>query len=198
MKGFKDKSGKFRPTGNKTKSTLKKTDVRKKQTVGVNEVNKLVRTKGTVEEFNKRQRDEKLERQYDYFLQGMNNFGTGDIASAVNKADEVNIGGKELSDLVREFSDDTETPLEDVDINAVLYEHILSPASGMIETATGYNPQDEGFYVAGNFMATSYDYSTQNQDDLQEAINKLSDNDKKRLNENKWVHNFLEDVDVTI
>ncbi len=32
MKGFKDKSGKFRPTGNKTKSSLKKSDVRKKET----------------------------------------------------------------------------------------------------------------------------------------------------------------------
>ncbi len=33
MKGFKDKSGKFRPTGSKTKSSLKKSDVRKKETV---------------------------------------------------------------------------------------------------------------------------------------------------------------------
>jgi hypothetical protein len=47
MKGFK-KDGKFIPTGNKSKSSLKKTDVRKKQTVGVNEVNSLLRTKKTV------------------------------------------------------------------------------------------------------------------------------------------------------
>ncbi len=31
MKGFKDKSGKFRPTGSKSKSTLKKSDVRHKK-----------------------------------------------------------------------------------------------------------------------------------------------------------------------
>ena len=29
MKGFKDKSGKFRPTGNKSKSSLKKSDVKR-------------------------------------------------------------------------------------------------------------------------------------------------------------------------
>jgi len=50
MKGFKDKSGKFRPTGNKTKSTLKKSDIRKKQTVGVNKVNSVLRTKETVQQ----------------------------------------------------------------------------------------------------------------------------------------------------
>ena len=43
-KGFK-KDGKFRPTGNKPKSSLKKTDVRKKQTVGVKEVNSLLKTR---------------------------------------------------------------------------------------------------------------------------------------------------------
>lgn len=45
MKGFKDKSGKFRPTGTKSKSNLKKSDVRKKETVGVKEVNNVLRTK---------------------------------------------------------------------------------------------------------------------------------------------------------
>ncbi len=49
MKGFKDKSGKFRPTGSKSKSTLKKTDVRKKQTVGVNKVNSVLRTKKKID-----------------------------------------------------------------------------------------------------------------------------------------------------
>ena len=48
MKGFK-KDGKFRPTGNKSKSALKKSNIRNKQTVGVKEANSLLRTKDSVD-----------------------------------------------------------------------------------------------------------------------------------------------------
>lgn len=46
--GFK-KNGKFIPTVNKKSSSVSKTTLRKKQTVGVNEVNSLLRTKQTNE-----------------------------------------------------------------------------------------------------------------------------------------------------
>jgi hypothetical protein len=48
LKGFK-KDGKFIPTGNKSKSSLKKTDVRKKETIGVKEANDLLRTKESLD-----------------------------------------------------------------------------------------------------------------------------------------------------
>jgi len=39
LKGFKDKSGKFRPTGSKSKSSLKKSDIRKKEEINMNSGN---------------------------------------------------------------------------------------------------------------------------------------------------------------
>lgn len=53
MKGFK-KDGKFRPTGNKSKSSLKKSDVRRKETLSTVGVDKL-----------KKRKDESIEKSYE-------------------------------------------------------------------------------------------------------------------------------------
>jgi len=203
MKGFK-KDGKFRPTGNKSKSSLKKTDVRNKQTVGVNEVNKLIRTKGTVDEFNKRQRKEKLDREYDYFLQGMNDYGTGDVANAISFADEVDIDGRELSDLVREQAEQLETPLEDVDINYIIYDHVLQMARNKIDSVLGFdflNDTKAGgteFYTAGNYMATSYDYSEETKEELQKKFDDATPDERQEIYDDKFARVFLEYVDIDV
>ncbi len=44
--GFK-KNGKFIPTGGKKSSSIKKSSIRSKQTIGVNEANSILRTKQT-------------------------------------------------------------------------------------------------------------------------------------------------------
>lgn len=200
MKGF-TKDGKFRPTEKGSLRTVSKEQIHKVHPfVPVSVGNKeLIRHKNSVnDEKAEEKRKERTDYQYDQFLQQVTDYGSGDISHAIDKADEVGIGGKELSDLVREFSDETEVELQDVDINAVLYEHIMGIADGLIETATGFRPVDEGFYVAGNYLATTYDYTTEAQEGLQEAINKLDKSEKNRLKENRFSRSFLEDVDIEI
>ena len=46
--GYK-KNGKFIPTGSKKSSSVSKTTIKKKQTIGVNEANSLLRTKQTTD-----------------------------------------------------------------------------------------------------------------------------------------------------
>jgi hypothetical protein len=141
--------------------------------------------------------DERNERQFDRFTSSITDFGSGDIASAVDKADEVGISGSELADIVREFGDETGTPLNDIDVVAVLFDHILQNARNEIDSVLNFDVMNDGdFYVAGNFLATTYDYSTESQEKLTKLINEASKSDLKRLSENIFVRSFLNDVEV--
>ena len=149
------------------------------------------------------QHEKHMEREYDSFLNGINEFGSGDIANAVSKANELNISGRELSDLVRSFADDTDTPLEDVDINYVIYDHELQTARNKIDSVLGYDFLNDfsgstEFYTAGNYMATSFDYSEDAVAELQEKINEATGEQKDELEDDIFVKIFLEDVQVEI
>jgi len=196
LKGFKDSSGKFHPITEhkgvrKSRDQSAKTEgVRMKRTSGRN-LEKMFEIKPTSGS------DERTERQFDRFTSSITDFGSGDIASAVEKADEVGIDGRELADIVREFGDETETPLNDIDVVAVLYDHILQNARNEIDSVLNFDIQnDADFYVAGNFLATSYDYSSESLEKLTEIINEASKSDLQRLSESIFVRSFLTDVEV--
>ncbi len=151
----------------------------------------------------KEEHDKILDHEYDRFLQGMNDFGSGDIATAIDLADQIGMNGNELSDLVREWAEETETPIADVDINYILYDHILQNARNEIDQVIGFdfmNDTDESgmFEVHGNYMASSFDYSTEAQEELQGKINSASSDDKRRLKENKFTKLFFEYVDIEV
>jgi len=199
-KGFKDSDGKFHPVSNqkgirksrdqqgKTHGVKISSGIRKKRVSGIEKMFEIKQASGS---------DKRNEREFDRFTSSITDFGSGDIASAVDKADEVGIDGSGLADIVREFGDETGTPLNDIDVVAVLYDHILQNARNEIDSVLNFDiVNDADFYVAGNFLATSYDYSTESQEKLTEKINEASKSDLQRLSENIFVRSFLNDVEV--
>ena len=200
MKGFKDSNNKFHPITS-SKGVRKSRDqsaklegVRMKRTSSKN-IEKMFELKS------KPVSAEIRAREFDRFTSSITDFGSGDIASAVDKGEEVGLDGSEVADLAREFADDTGTQLEDVDVVAIVYEHILQNARNEIDSVLGFdimNDITEGteFYVAGNYLATSYDYSQEASDQLKDVLEKAPMDKLKRLSENVFVKSFLSDVDV--
>jgi len=215
LKGFK-KDGKFRPTGSKAKSSLKKTDVRKKQTVGVNEVNSLLRTKksndkecsycGSTEHTDhklyKEELDKKIEFEQNRFYFSISDYGSGDIATAIEKGIELGLRGDEVADIIRDYHDDTDTPMDDIDIVGEVYEHELQLARNEIDRVLGFDLLNDAkgntIEVHYNYMASSFDYTQEALDELQEVINKATKEQKKQLLENKVTKVFLEDIEVEV
>ncbi len=200
MKGFKDSNNKFHPITS-SKGVRKSRDqsaklqgVRMKRTSTKN-IEKLWEFKPETTS------EGRSDREYDRFTASITDFGSGDIATAVEKGEEVGLDGSEIADLVREFADDTGTSLQDVDVVAIVYEHILQNARNEIDSVLGFdimNDITEGteFYVAGNYLATSYDYSQEASDQLKDVLEKAPMDKLKRLSENVFVKSFLSDVDV--
>jgi hypothetical protein len=202
MKGFKDSNNKFHPI-TQSKGVRKSRDQSAKIT-GVKIERKARVPEKSIEkmfEFKTVVTDKDKDFEFDRFASSITDFGSGDIATAVEKFQEVGLSGSELADAVREFSDDTGTDLNDVDVVFVAYDHILQNARNEISSVLDFdivNDIEGGteFYVAGNFMATSYDYSQEAVDQLRDVLKKASKSDLQMLSENIFVKSFLSDVDV--
>lgn len=201
-KGFKDKDGKFRPTEKTT--GLSTDDV---TNASISDKDKLIseqaeelKNKKLAEE----RQEERIDREISRFNRSITDFGSGDIASAVEKGDELGLDGNEVADLAREFADDTGTDLNDVDVVAQVYDHELQMARNKIDEVLGYDfiNDFEGdgteFYTAGNFMATTFDYSQNAHDQLEKKIKGATPEQRKQLLDDIFVKVFLEDVDIDI
>ena len=201
-KGFKDSNNKFHPITDYKKGVRKSRD-QKAKLEGVrmkryarsdSSLEKMFEVKTVVTEKDK-------DFEFDRFASSVTDFGSADIATAVEKFQEVGLSGSELADAVRQWADDTGTDLNDVDVVSVAYDHILQEARNEIITVLDFdivNDIEGGteFYVAGNFMATSYDYSQEAVDQLKDKLKKASKSDLQMLSENIFVRSFLTDVDV--
>ena len=135
-------------------------------------------------------------------LNDVTNWGFGDTGEAIDKALSVGLGSRELTEILEQFHEDTETPYDDMDVVAVLYDHILQNARSKIDEVIKYDFLNDfsgdgtEFYVAGNFMATTYDYSQSAVDELREKLMKANKNQLKELSDDIFVKSFLTDVDV--
>ncbi len=194
VEGFKDSKKKFHPTGKGNSSPVSKQQASSKP-----EVNDEERRR-KAEEI----RDQKINREINDFNSSMTNFGSGDIASAVEKGDELGLSGREVADLAREFADDTETNIEDVDPVATVYEHELQNARNKISEVLDYDfiNDFEGdgseIYTAGNFLATSFDYSQDAHDELEKKIQGATPEQKKELLDDIFVKVFFEDIEIDV
>jgi len=201
MKGHMQ-DGKFHPH-TQSKGVRKSRDQTVK-TQGVKIERKKRVTKGIEKLFEMEQKEvskEILDREYDAFTSGITDYGSADIATAVEKFKEVDLDGNDLADQVREFADDTDTPIENIDVVAIAYDHILQMARNEIDSVLGFDIINDikggtEFYVAGNFMATSYDYSEEAVEQLREVIKEASKDDLEKLSQDIFVKSFLSDVDV--
>jgi hypothetical protein len=205
LKGFKDKSGKFRPTENKNGVRKSRDQSAKTQGVKINSGTRMKRDSNKELEkmfaISSVVSKESMDREYDSFTSSITDYGSGDISTAVEKFKEVGLSGRELADRVREWSDETETPIGDVDVVYVAYDYILQNARNEIDSVLGFDISNDikggtEFYVAGNYMATSYDYSEEAVEQLRDVLKKASKSDLKKLSETIFVRSFLNDVDV--
>ena len=201
-KGFKDKDGNFRPTEKKNggvSSSDVSTMASSKSKVISDEAEEL-KNKKLAEE----KQEERIDREISRFNRSITDFGSGDIASAVEKGDELGLDGNEVADLSREFADETGTDLNDVDVVAQVYDHELQMARNKIDEVLGYDfiNDFEGdgteFYTAGNFLATTFDYSQNAHDQLEKKIKGATPEQRKQLLDDIFVKVFLEDVDIDI
>lgn len=189
--GFKDKDNKFHPIhNNKELSSDQLKSEQAKNDVRLQEAKEL--------------QDKKINGEIDRFNSSITDFGSGDIASAVEKGDEIGLSGNEVADLAREFADDTETDLQNVDPVATVYEHELQMARNKISEVLGYDFLNdfEGsgteIYTAGNFLATTFDYSQDAHDDLEKKIKGATPEQRKQLLDDLITKVFLEDVDIDL
>lgn len=87
-------------------------------------------------------------------------FGYLDIERAKTVCDEAGIEYSDIGEYLEEFMADAQMQLKDIDIVALVYEYILQNVRTEIEERTGKDiVNDYNVYVAGNYMATSYDGS---------------------------------------
>ena len=218
-KGFKKKNGKgghdFIPTDKKTvRSSEPSTEVNieivnndsDEFSEGVrkdfeeDEGKKLENIKKMFEIDNKYSK-ERIEIEYDRFTSGITDFGSGDISTAVEKYSEVGLGGSDLADDVREWVDSTNAKLEDADVCYVAWDRILQEARNELDSVLGFDITNDikggtEFYVAGNYMATSYDYSSEAVEQLKEKLLEASPDELERLSTNVFVKSFLSDIDI--
>ena len=212
MKGHKDKSGTFHPHTQYIKSPRKSRDQDSKlQGVktdsGIRKARESDSSLQKMFEFEKTRVSKQVEdSEYGHFnsilLNDVTNWGFGDIGEAIDKARSVNISASELAKLVEEFHEDTETEYEDIDVVAVIYEHILQSARGKIDEVIKYDFLNDfsgdgtEFYVAGNYMATTYDYSQSAVDELKEKVKMATKEQQQELSKDVFVRSFFDDVDL--
>lgn len=105
--------------------------------------------------------DQQIDREYDNFLSAIISYGSMDIRRAVTVAIEVKEDGDWIAEVVQEFSESCEVNLNDIDVVSTVYEDILQTSRTEIEDLINFDFCNDGadIYTAGNYCATSYDYS---------------------------------------
>lgn len=208
MKGYKDTKGKFHPI--KDYIGVRKSRDQSAKTQGVKIVRKAKDTSVKLEKIfefekpkiTKEREDSEYGRFNSILLNDVTNWGFGDIGEAIDKALSVGLDSKELADLVEEFHEDTGTEYEDIDVVSVLYDYILQMARNKINQVLKYDFLNDfsgdgnEFYVAGNYMATTYDYSQSAVDELREKVMMANKQQQKELSSDVFVKSFFNDVDL--
>ena len=137
------------------------------------------------------------------FHRSMSEYGYSDVKTAIKKFQEVEMSPNDLADAVREFHEDTGIPIKDVDVCYVAFDHILRMARSKIDEVLDFDicndiKDSEGFYTAGNFMCTSFDYPQEATDQLEEKLKDAETEEIEELLDDIFVKVFLEDVEINI
>jgi len=107
-------------------------------------------------------------------------------------------GGYELAQAIEQFSEDTNTPLKDVDVTYVAYDVVLQEVRNEINDLIGFDIcNDANFYTYGNFCCSSYDYSEQDKEELITAIAKAEQEKKEELLNSEMIKKFLDDIEIS-
>ena len=134
-----------------------------------------------------------------YFLP----WGYLDVERAVEIIKEYDLDETEIQEQIEDFCESCDVKIEDIDVVSQVYDHILQMARNRISNVLDYDFQNDfsggtEIYTAGNYLATSYDYSEEAKEELQEKLNKATDEQKEQLKENVYFNAFIDLMDLEI
>ena len=137
------------------------------------------------------------------FYSSLTEYGYSDVDTAIEKFQEAGMSASDLAEKVRECHEYNGIPIQDIDVCYVAYDHILQTARNKIDEILDFDICDDikdgtGFYTAGNFMCTSFDYSQEVKDQLKEKLKDAETEQIKKLLDDIFVKVFLEDVEINI
>ncbi|MCK4545414.1 hypothetical protein KAU43_07735 [candidate division WOR-3 bacterium] len=169
-----------------------KTNINRNQRLAVN--NFVARGSQTPEE-----REEYIRREIRDFQSGYCPYGYLDIQQAILHLDDYGKNSTDLQEMLDEYVEGTGSDRNDVDITAIAYDGILQEIRNEIDSEISFDiMNDAGYYTAGNFMATSYDYSQADQDALIEAIKDADVDSRNNLLSDANVETWLGEVDIDV
>lgn len=129
-------------------------------------------------------------------------FGSSDIARANEIIDEAGLNDADVAEYIKDFARDCDMDILDIDVVAAVYEYILQNVRTLIEEKTQIdilNTEGYEINVAGNYLATSYDSSTENGQRVEKLIRENFDLTKSEVESDfdgvsqmKW---FVDQID---
>ena len=113
-----------------------------------------------------------ITREYDNFTSAMVTYGSMDIRRAVYVAIEVEEDGDWVAEVVQEQAEEMGMNVNDLDIVSEVYNDILQTSRNEIDDLINFDFCNDGadIYVAGNYCATSYDWSDNSNEIIKEKL----------------------------
>ncbi len=113
-----------------------------------------------------------ITREYDNFTSAMVTYGSMDIRRAVYVAIEVEEDGDWVAEVVQEQAEQMGMNVNDLDIVSEVYNDILQTSRNEIDDLINFDFCNDGadIYVAGNYCATSYDWSDNSNEIIKEKL----------------------------
>jgi hypothetical protein len=135
-----------------------------------------------------------LDYQFDNFCSNLMPFGSLDIRTAVRAAVQVGEDGDWAAECVRDFAESCDMKIDECDPVYCVYDAILQEARNEIDNLISFDFCNDGaeIYTAGNYCATSYDYSDDANDTIKEKLIENEIDFADLSEKTKWFLNEIE------
>lgn len=131
-------------------------------------------------------------------------WGFLDVKAAIKTIKTYNLDIEEIQEQIESDIEDLGFKTKDVDINYILYEHILQMARNKISEVLNYDFLNDSkhdqteIYTYGNYCCTSYDYSNEAIEELKQILNKATKQQKEQLQEDKYYNAFIDLLELEV
>jgi len=148
---------------------------------------------------------EEHDRQIKYMIENFQAeccpYGYMDIQAAMEIFKDFNKTSCDLIEAIDEYIYSCEGDRNALDITALAYDTILQEIRNKIDTLIGFDlMNDANFYAYGNYMCSSFDYSTDDIELLTKAIKEASPEARTELlNDNDvltWLDQYIDGIDI--
>ena len=115
-----------------------------------------------------KEKELKIDRLYEDFINGFCPYGSHDIRFAMNTLIEIGEDEDYLLDLIDEFCSSTDSNRNKIDIVAVLYDGILNDANQELKELIGYDEDDIMLWC--NYLDTNFSISDDDREKLESYL----------------------------